>query len=227
MIKLQPLSGPTSGSVKYDILTMMTIAGLHGSPTLQTSMMRLAALVTARYNWRLDEFTVGQRDIARMWAVNERTVKREIRRLIDAQVLVCKRAGVRGRVGAYRLNYAALANLSEPAWTDVGPDFAYRMTERYRKPDVKVVQLRTISTPDVRPCDNPWDRAMSVFSQEQPDVWSAWFAKLMFVNCEDKILRLQAPNAFLQRYVETHLVNTLIDAVATELGPIIRIEFQV
>ncbi len=91
------LTGPEAGSLKYDILTALTLLGLHGTATEQTSMMRLIALITARYNWRANELTVGQRDIARMWAVNERTVKREMKRLTDAQILVCKRSGVRGR----------------------------------------------------------------------------------------------------------------------------------
>jgi len=226
-MRLQSVAGPTAGSVKYDVLTMITVAGLHGSPTFQTSMMRLAALVTARYNWRLDEFTVGQRDIARMWAVNERTVKREIKRLMTAKVLVCKRAGVRGRVGAYRLNYGCIAMLSEPAWADVGPDFAYRMGERYNAPDVKVVQLKSYAKPVPQLADGPWAHVMAQLQQDQPDLWHAWFAKLTYIDCENRVLRLKAPNAFLQRYVETHLIDFLVNAVADKLGPIDRVAFIV
>ena len=91
------LTGPEAGVIKYDLLTALSVAGLNGSPTLQTSLMRLIAAVTSRYNWRADELSVGQRDLARMWSVNERTVKREIKRLTDAQLLICTRGGVRGR----------------------------------------------------------------------------------------------------------------------------------
>lgn len=226
-MKLQAITGPSAGSVKYDVLTMMTVAGLHGTPTFQTSMMRLAALVTARYNWRLDEFSVGQRDIAKMWSVNERTVKREMKRLTEASVLVCKRPGVRGRVGAYRLNYARLAEISKPTWSEVGPDFAYRMEERYNRISVNVVQLKTYANPSVQLTEGPWGHAMSKFRNEQPDIWNAWFSKLSFLDFENSILTIRAPNAFIQRYIETHLVKTLLDAVIPELGQIAQIEFQI
>ena len=124
------LTGPEAGVIKYDLLTALSVAGLNGSPTLQTSLMRLIAAVTSRYNWRADELSVGQRDLARMWSVNERTVKREIKRLTDAQLLICTRGGVRGRVAAYRLNYAQIARLSGPCWPLVGPDYDARVKAR-------------------------------------------------------------------------------------------------
>ncbi len=76
----------------------------------------MVLLITARYNWRLDEFTVGQRDLARMWNVTDRTVKREIKYWLERKMVICKRQGVRGRVGAYRLNYPEIYRLSEPYW---------------------------------------------------------------------------------------------------------------
>ena len=91
--------GPKAGSLKYDLLTALSVAGLHGSPTEQTSLMRLNALITARYNWRLEEVSVGQVELARLWSINERTVKREMKRLIGMGILSCIRPGVRGRVG--------------------------------------------------------------------------------------------------------------------------------
>ena len=44
-------------------------------------MLRLIALITARYNWQRDELSVGQSEMARIWGVHDRTVKREVRRL--------------------------------------------------------------------------------------------------------------------------------------------------
>ncbi|MEM8776557.1 MAG: hypothetical protein AAGF53_16095, partial [Pseudomonadota bacterium] len=107
------IAGPEAGVQKYDILTSLSVAGLNGSSAFQTSMLRLIALVTARYNWRSDELSIGQRDIARMWSVNERTVKREIKRLLGYDILIRKRAGVRGRVATYRLNYSKVAEISK------------------------------------------------------------------------------------------------------------------
>jgi len=117
--------GPKASALKYDLLTALTVTGLHGTPTEQTSCLRLTALITARYNWRLDEVCVGHEALAQMWAVNTRTVKREMKRLMDWGVLLCIRPGVRGRVGAYRLNYARIYELSRPVWAQVGPAPAF------------------------------------------------------------------------------------------------------
>ncbi|WP_432816563.1 hypothetical protein [Sulfitobacter sp. JB4-11] len=121
--------GPRAGALKYDLLTALTVTGLHGTPTEQTSLMRLCALITARYNWRIEEVSVGHAELARLWAVNDRTVKREMKRLMQMGVLTCIRPGVRGRVGAYRLNYRRIYEMSRPHWIMVGPDFEDRMIE--------------------------------------------------------------------------------------------------
>ena len=127
-------TGPQAGSQKYDLLTALSVAGLSGSPGFQTSMLRLVALVTARYNWGRNELTVGQREMARLWSVDERTVKREIKRLTAASILLQLRPGVRGRVAAYRLNIAEIHRLSAPVWDRVGPDYADRMAQQAPPP---------------------------------------------------------------------------------------------
>ena len=43
-------TGTDAGVIKYDLLTALSVAGLNGGPRLQTSLMRLIAAVTARYN---------------------------------------------------------------------------------------------------------------------------------------------------------------------------------
>tara|TARA_R110000765_G_scaffold79015_3_gene155552 strand:+ start:210 stop:899 length:690 start_codon:yes stop_codon:yes gene_type:complete len=223
------LTGPEAGVIKYDLLTALSVAGLNGSPTLQTSLMRLIAAVTARYNWRADELTVGQRDLARMWSVNERTVKREIKRLTDAQILVCKRSGVRGRVAAYRLNYSQIVKLSEKCWALVGPDFEERMCMRYQQQEpVKVVQLSDFSKPYDDKVDIPgtWQSAMARLAQGNKDQFKAWFSQLQLISFEAGILRLKAPSKFAQRYIETHLSGPLLTAVEAELGPVMRVEFE-
>lgn len=222
------LTGPRVGVHKYDLLTALSLVGLNGSKTVRTSMLRLIALVTARYNWRTDELTVGQRDMARMWAINERSVKREMKRLTDAEILICKRAGVRGRVGAYRLNQPRIADLSEPCWSTVGPDFEQRMRENYRKTEVKVVPLQNYRGAD-KPApvtDGPWGRAMARLATEEPALFEAWFARLEFIDCENATLRLRTPGAFIQRYIETHLMRNLIEVAEQELGVVDRVIFD-
>ncbi|WP_439150655.1 DnaA N-terminal domain-containing protein [Sulfitobacter sp.] len=227
------LTGPEASVIKYDLLTALSVAGLNGSPTLQTTLMRLIAAVTARYNWRADELTVGQRDLARMWSVNERTVKREIKRLLDGKILICKRGGVRGRVAAYQLNYDEIAKLSEPCWCLVGPDFDLRMKGRYQgQSTVKIVQLSDYTKPAetedaaVQSAPGTWQRAMARLAKENADQFNAWFSQLKYTSFDQGILRLRAPSKFAQRYIETHLMRPLVSAVEAELGPITRIEFE-
>ena len=62
-MSLKRFTGPAAGSQKYDLLTALAVAGLNGTPGFQTSMLRLVALVTARYNWARNELTVGQKDL--------------------------------------------------------------------------------------------------------------------------------------------------------------------
>ena len=233
-MELQRLTGPEAGVVKYDILTALSVAGLNGTPTLQTSLMRLIALVTARYNWRADEVTVGQRDMARMWSVNERTVKREIKRLTEGRWLICKRGGVRGRVGAYRLNHAQIAQMSEPCWQLVGPDFEARMQARYVAPQgVKVVQMQAYAEkraeatpPQGSTSPGTWERAMTQLKAENVDQYGAWFARLEFKTCERGVLQIKAPSRFVERYIETHLMRPFVYAVEQELGPIKQVVFE-
>ncbi|WP_299410772.1 DnaA N-terminal domain-containing protein [uncultured Roseobacter sp.] len=227
----QKLTGPEAGPLKYDVLTALSVAGLNGSQTLQTSLMRLIALITARYNWRTNELSVGQRDMARMWSVNERTVKREMKRLTQSNLLICKRSGVRGRVGAYSLNFRQIAALSEPSWSLVGPDFDHRMRQRYGEEEVKVVQLKTYvrpTEPDRAPNPTPstWQNAMANLAREHPNLFEAWFTRLRFVRFEKGVLRLKAPSVFVQRYIETHHIRLLAGVVEAELGPIDQVQFE-
>lgn len=228
-MELQKLTGSGSGVVKYDLLTALSVAGLNGPPGLQTSMLRLIALVTARYNWRHDEFTVGQRDMARMWSVNERTVKREIKRLVETGILICTRQGVKGRVGAYRLNYPRIAELSENSWQLVGPDFDDRMRARYGNTRSKVVALQSykssFETPATSSGNGTWATVMARLAHDDAGLHQSWFSKLSFVDHADRVLSLKAPSYFVQRYIETHHLPKLLAAVEHDLGIIDRIVF--
>lgn len=232
-MQTQRLVGPESGVLKYDILTALSVAGLASAPGFCTTLMRLIALITARYNWREDEFTVGQRDMARMWSVDERTVKRQIKRLIDAEIVVCKRPGVRGRVGAYRLNQSGIVRLSKPSWHLVGPDFERRMQERYLAEEVKVVRMSGYKQQNIMPdksltpmLETKWGRSMTNLAQMDKAQFDAWFARLKFIACEDGCLRLQCASTFIQRYIETHLMTRLLNATEAEFGKLNKVQFE-
>jgi hypothetical protein len=218
------LTGPGVGAEKYDILTAMSVAGLAQGLTFQTSMFRLVALVTARYNWKSNELTVGQREMAALWSVDERTVKREIKRLISANILLLKRPGVRGRVAAYGLNLQEIYRLSAPVWKNVGPDYAARMDERVAKADENVVRVN-FQGGHVAPsqdCDS-WARILHRLAQEQPTLVDAWFGRLQATVSAEGSLLLRAPSKFMEQYISTHLFGLLALAARTELGPQIQI----
>ena len=213
--------GPKAGALKYDLLTALSVAGLHGSPTEQTSLMRLCALITARYNWRIEEVSVGHAELARLWGVNDRTVKREMKRLMGMGVLACIRPGVRGRVGAYRLNYARIYDLSRPVWENVGNDFEERM--RNVSGDRTVVRVDFQAPKPAGPrlvAEGPtgtWGAVRQRLKATQADVFESWFAKLTLLSCDDQTVVLRAPNGFVSRYIETHFAQVLADAIAAEM----------
>jgi len=220
----QKVVGPTAGALKYDIITMVSVAGLNGPPVQQTSMLRLTSLITARYNWRLDELSVGQREMARMWSVNERTVKREMKRLTESGILICKRPGVKGRVGAYRLNLSEIAEISRELWPLVGPDFDYRMSERFAPVHTKIVPLRPVQT---QTDDTQWGRVLHRLTKEDQNLADSWFTRLSIAEVYDGHVVLTAPSTFIQRYIETHLIQRLERALVSEIGQLNAISFRI
>jgi len=226
-MKLIRSTGPLASVQKYDVLTALAIAGLNGKPGFQRSMLRMVALITARYNWKLDELTVGQRDIAKMWAVDERTVKREMKRLTEYRILIPLRPGVRGRVAAYRLNQSEIHRLSQPHWEDVGPDFVARMDGRTEPAELtqdKIVRV------DFRPSvqlsqhgHTAWQRTASRLAEIDPDLHRCWFISLVFEDFLDGYLRLRAPSSFVAKYILTHHMPRLRDAAKMEFEELERI----
>jgi hypothetical protein len=213
--------GANGSALKYDLLTALSVAGLHGTPTEQTSLMRLNALITARYNWRLEEVSIGQAELARLWSVNERTVKREMKRLLTLGVLTCSRPGVRGRVGAYRLNYRRIYEFTRPCWIAVGFDFEDRMMEVSGERTIVNVEfqpLRPISVSDSEPMvSGTWGAVRRRLKADDGALYESWFSKLVESNRSDQTLTLRAPNIFVARYIETHFTKKLAQAVDVEM----------
>lgn len=227
------LTGVNASSLKYDLLTALSVAGLHRESRHQISLSRLTLLITARYNWRLDEFCVGQRDLARMWNVTERTVKREIKYWLDAQIVICKRRGVRGRVGAYRLNYPEIYRLSQPFWAAVGPDFEERMAETHPVQQKKVVAVdfrakaspATTETPESNTHKDPatWRAACQRIKDLHPAHYQNWIGLLSFGQDDGESITLYADNQFVAHYIQTHLIGIVLEAVEATIGPRRRI----
>lgn len=225
-------TGPQAGSQKYDILTALSVAGLNGTAGFQTSMLRLVALVTARYNWSRDELTVGQREMARLWSVDERTVKREIKRLTAVDILMQIRPGVRGRVAAYRLNVAEIHRLSQPVWERVGPDYSDRMARQTpRKTSETVVRVDFSTGPKTdAPVPTgeaaPWARILGRLEKLEPGLFRHWFSCLAYTKIDAGVLILRAPSQFLAQYVETHHMRLLLGTAQLEILDLRRVEIQ-
>lgn len=121
--------GRNAPAIKYDILSALTVHALSGDKHRQRSILRVIALITTRYNWRSNELSIGREEIARLWSVNERTVKREMAKLRTMGWITVKRPAARGRVAVYEFDLKQLIIDTSEVWPTIGPDFQARMTE--------------------------------------------------------------------------------------------------
>ena len=212
--------GREAASRKYDILSALMAHALSLDPSCQKQVLRLMALVTSRYNWQRDELSVGQTEIARLWCVDERTVKREMARLRAKGWLVLKRQGARGRVSSYGLDLARMLEDTRPAWPNIGPDFVERLSgHAATEPADNVVPLRAVPAPETD--GSLWSRIQGMLHQDDPTTYAAWFHTLQEVELEAGCLTLAAPTRFHASYVEAHLKVRLAVAAA-RLDPSVR-----
>ncbi|MGI9389113.1 MAG: DnaA N-terminal domain-containing protein [Boseongicola sp.] len=217
--------GPGSGVVKYDILTAITIAGLNGSARDQIAMMRLCSLITARYNWRRDELSIGQQEMALLWGVGSRTVKREVKRWLETGILVCTRQGVRGRVAAYCLNMLRVCEMTEQYWSLLGQDFVDRMRELKPGGD-RVIRLDAVrATRREEAGTSGWEAVNLNLEHQFPTQHGAWIAPLIASEANGELV-LEAKSAFAAEYIKTHFGRDIADAVAAEWGAPRRISIR-
>lgn len=218
------LTGPGASAQKYDVLTAMGVFALAADRSTQRRVLRLITLVTARYNWRLGELTVGRREIARLWSVDERTVKREMGALKALGFISVKRPGSRGRVTAYALELAQIFQTSMPHWNNVGPDFAARLgTPANSAPDDKIVPFPGTDRKD----DTEWGSARSILKTSDNARYQAWYAPLLQVGRSKERLILRAPSHFHAGYVTTHMLGDLARAIERVDPAITEIEIVV
>ncbi|MEL6235320.1 MAG: hypothetical protein AAFR46_13015, partial [Pseudomonadota bacterium] len=111
---------------RHDLLAALALHGLAAGASGQRLALRLILLLTARYNWQTDRLAIGRDEIARLWQVDPRTVRREMARLRKLGWLEIRRAAARGRVAVYGLGLPRLLADLGPVWPRLGPDFAAR-----------------------------------------------------------------------------------------------------
>ncbi|MEP5376665.1 MAG: hypothetical protein ABJQ14_12890, partial [Hyphomicrobiales bacterium] len=218
MIARKPV-GQGASALKYDLLTAMGTMALASPKGKQRLILRLMTLITARYNWGRDELAVGQREIARMWHVDERTVKREMSKLRALGWLTVKRQGVRGRVTEYGLSIKLILADTQPHWSAVGPDFDLRLSQGddSEQQDSKIVPLPVktqVAAPDVQSGEE-WVLAQAVLYREDAAIYGAWFKGLVRSGRAGGRVMLTAPTRFHARYVTTHHLNRLLSACQT------------
>lgn len=200
------MTGQGASSRKYDILTAVGAAGLAGGATLQRLALRLIVLVTARYDWRANRLATGQREIASLWSVDERTVKREMARLREMGWLVLRRRAARGRVAEYGLGIDRILTDTAPHWAAVGRDLEARLSG---EPVPAGTTPNVIAFPHPEG-PGPWDRVMQHVAADAPTLYATWLRQLRVKELVDGSLRLEAPSRFHAMYVETHLALRLL-----------------
>lgn len=213
--------GRDAATKKYDLLTALSTFALSADKGTQRLVLRLQALITARYNWRRNELSMGRKEIARIWSVDERTVKREMAKLRNLDWVRVKIPAARGRVAVYSIEFAAISKATEAVWPLVGPDFVERMSAMYPQSDVKVVKVdfggpkaapETEVSEAATPSDDRsrWRAVRGLLRDADSDVFRNWFENLDFQECEGGALVLLAPNKFVASYIETHLGKPLL-----------------
>lgn len=212
---------------KYDLLTILGTYALSLDRGLQRQTLRLICLITARYNWQHDQLTVGQAEIARLWSVDPRTVKREMAAFRARGWLVEKRAAARGRVTLYGLGIAQILEDTRDCWQRVGPDLVERLapeaTAPEAGPDANVIPFP--QSAEAPPQDGTlWGEVSRLLHAEDASMYRAWLAGLKAVG-EGSELLLEASGSFQACYIETHLkrrIELALARVAPGLTLVIR-----
>lgn len=206
--------GREAASRKYDILSALMAFALAQDKHVQRLVLRIMVLITSRYNWQRDELSMGQGEIAGLWSVDERTVKREMAKLRSQGWLVLKRQGARGRVSLYGLDLERMLQDTRPAWPQLGADFSARIApEQSGAGGSNVVPLR--ASPAPMPDGGVWTAAQALLHKADPASYGAWFHTLNEAGIEAGCMMLTAPSRFHARYVETHLNDRLLTALRT------------
>lgn len=207
--------GPQAAARKYDILSALMAYALSQDKMVQRRVMRIMALITTRYNWQRDELSVGQREIARLWSVDERTVKREMAVLRGMGWLVQKRKGARGRLSVYGIDLERMMEDTRPAWPLIGADFVERVGPQPVRAESNVVPLHA---PQPVAGEGVWAGVQALLHGEDPVTYGAWFHGLSEVEAGQGRLVLAAPSAFHATYVRTHFL-TRLTSVARRVDP--------
>ena len=205
------LAGPGAAARKYDLITALGAHALSLGKHDQRLILRFITLLTARYNWARDELSIGQREIARLWSCDERTVKREMAKLRGLAWLVVKRQGVRGRVTTYGVDAQVILQATRDIWPEIGSDFVIRLEDQPSQTIVPFPVKGAVPAPAIDPATE-WGLARVVLHAQDAGRFAAWVQALERAGRAGGRLSLRAPSRFHAAYVRTHLSGALLRA---------------
>lgn len=213
--------GRNAPALKYDIMSAMAVYALSGDKHRHRTMLRIMSLITTRYNWRSNELSIGREEIARLWAVNERTVKREMAKLRSQGWISVKRPAARGRVAVYEIDLKQIMLDTTEIWPTIGPDFVERMQSE-PQPSSNVVPFN--ASPDIQPpqASDIWGQVQTILHGRDPELWSSWFRHLIEAERSGATVTLVAPTRFMADYIAQKWTGRLVAAYG-RVDPSVRV----
>lgn len=215
------VAGRNASAGKYDVLSALMAHGLASDKHRQRLVLRFMSLITTRYNWQRNELVMGQREIARLWCVDERTVKRDMARLRAMEWVVVRQQGARGRVSVLGLDLQRVMLDTRAEWANIGPDFVERVGGA---PAVSTSNVVPLHRPAVIVGEGLWKEACRRLADEDRVLFDTWFAGLREIGAGEGCLTLLAPSRFHANYVQTHLGDRVRTAVRRCDGSVGRVE---
>lgn len=219
MSVLKPV-GNGAAARKYDLLSALGVMALAAHPSEQRLILRLMVAITARYNWASDTLAVAQTELAKLWSVDERTVKRAMAEFRERGWLKLKRQAARGRVAEYGLGIDELLLVTRGDWARIGSDFEARLTPQ-EAPVAGPTVVRFPVTPVETPAGLAWPRMLQLLTQGDPATAKAWLQGIREEGIDDGMLRLSTRGRYQANYLRTHLTSRLLGA-ARRIDPRIR-----
>ncbi|MFV0490286.1 MAG: DnaA N-terminal domain-containing protein [Pseudorhodobacter sp.] len=209
------ITGPGASALKYDLLTALLATAMQGEAETARLALRLSLVITARFNWRSERFSVGLKELARMWGVTDRTAKREMATMRARGWILVEIPAARGRVACYRIVLEQVLAETIPHWDSIGSDYVTRMSGAGQAapiPTGNVIPLRPAQPVEQGNCP-AWTVASERLRQQDPAVFNAWFGGLIPMEEGQGVLTLMASSSFAADYIQTHFHSRILTAV--------------
>ncbi len=212
--------GRNASALKYDILSALSVHALSGDKHRQRSILRIMVLITTRYNWRNNELSIGREEIARLWSVDERTVKREMAKLRGRGWISVKRPAARGRVAVYELDLKQIMIDTEEIWPTIGRDFQDRMGQAPAE-ETNIIPFKSKPPAPETGDDDVWRSVQAFLYERDPELWSSWFQHLVEAGRAGGVATLIAPSRFMADYISQKWTTRVLAAYA-RVDPSVR-----